>query len=513
MTTNISNGAIDYEQLANQLALKMAGGGMTTYKGPTGTPSNIYAHGPGGLLSPLGLRSGLANAMILPGLGLMAHLPARNSNETDPLTGIFTGVTATTGAEPATRCDDPPVAGASKICTQVRTFGWGGRKSREIRLDRFGLIQNRGEFTDMMLVGDPFAAADVPEPVTPGSTDFNRMINTEFGKLMFELAVAMLRDFACDVYTGDPANNSGVAGASGREYYRGLDLLINTGYQDAVTGQACPAADSIVRDFNNGNISINAQSAENIVSEITYIYRNLQYIAGRAGLAPADIRLAMRWGLFYELTAVWPCAYQTYRCDLISGGQGTNRAMSSREELNRMTDDMRGDQMSRTGQYLLIDGQRVPVIIDDCPTETETSPGVFSSDIYFVPFTVRGGGNDAPISEDGNLATYMEYANFDRPDGPMAGARLLAPPGTYETSVNGRYLFHRYFPQNMCIQIAGWFQPRLMCETPYLAARLQNVAYQPLIHEREPFTDAGYFVDGGRTDYVGFGPSYFPPTS
>ena len=331
MTTNISNGAIDYEQLANQLALKMAGGGMTTYKGPTGTPSNIYAHGPGGLLSPLGLRSGLANAMILPGLGLMAHLPARNSNETDPLTGIFTGVTATTGAEPATRCDDPPVAGASKICTQVRTFGWGGRKSREIRLDRFGLIQNRGEFTDMMLVGDPFAAADVPEPVTPGSTDFNRMINTEFGKLMFELAVAMLRDFACDVYTGDPANNSGVAGASGREYYRGLDLLINTGYQDAVTGQACPAADSIVRDFNNGNISINAQSAENIVSEITYIYRNLQYIAGRAGLAPADIRLAMRWGLFYELTAVWPCAYQTYRCDLISGGQGTNRAMSSRK--------------------------------------------------------------------------------------------------------------------------------------------------------------------------------------
>jgi hypothetical protein len=107
----------------------------------------------------------------------------------------------------------------------------------------------------------------------------------------------------------------------------------------------------------------------------------------------------------------------------------------------------------------------------------------------------------------------MEYANFDRPNGPMEGARLLAPPGTYETSVNGRYLFHRYFPQNLCVQIAGWSQPRLMLETPYLAARLQNIGYTPLIHEREPFTTDGYFVDGGRTDFLGFGPSYFPPTS
>jgi hypothetical protein len=265
---------IDYEKLAASLVQRIGGSGLA-YKGPTGTPSNLYAHGPGGLLSPLGLRPGLANAMILPGLGMVAHLPARNSNETDPLTGIFTGVTATTGDEPATRCEDPPIAGASKICTQVRTFGWGGRKSQETRLDRFGLVQNRGEFTDMVMVGDPFAAADVPEPVTPGPDNFTELMNTEFGKKMFELAVALLRDFACDVYTGDPANNSGGVGESGREYYRGLDLLINTGYQDAVTGQDCPAADSIVRDFNNGNISINAQ----LKRQRILLARSLTFIA------------------------------------------------------------------------------------------------------------------------------------------------------------------------------------------------------------------------------------------
>jgi hypothetical protein len=501
---------LDYEQLATQLALKMASG-LAAYKGVApGTPSNVYAHGPGGLLSPQGLRPGLANAMILPGLGLLARLPARSSNETNPLSGIFTGVTATTGDEPSTRCDDPPTAGQAKICTQQRTFGWFGRRSRELRLDRFGLIINRGEFTDMMLVGNPFMAADVPAPAVPNAGNAAAMINTEYGKLAFELAVAMLRDSACDVYTGNPSNNSGVAGDSGREYYRGLDLLINTGYQDAVTGQACPAADSIVRDFNNANITTNTTAQMDIIRETTYILRNLKYIAARAGMAPVQHVLAMRWGLFYELTSIWPCAYQTYRCSMT----GTNMAKNADSmALNRMTDDMRGDQDNRTGQYLLVDGQRIPVIIDDCPTETETAPGVFSSDIYFVPITVRGGGSNAPVSEGGNLATYIEYANFDREMGPMFGARMMAPPGVYETAVGGRFLFHRLFPDYMCVQIAGFMQPRLMLETPYLAARLQNVGYTPLIHEREPFTSDAYFVDGGRTDFLGFGPSYYPPVS
>lgn len=498
---------INYEELAMQLAMKMA-----TEKGVvSGSPSNIYAHGTGGLLSPLGLRRGLANAMILPGLGLMAALPSRTSNELNPLTGIFTGVTATTGDEPETRCEDPPVAGASKICTQTRTFSWFGRKSRELRLDRFDMVINRGEFTDMTLVGNPFTGPDVPTPATPNVGIDSGMLNTEYGKLIFELATAMLRDAACDLYTGDPANNSGPAGDSGREYYRGLDLLINDNYQDAVTEQACPAADSIIRDFSNANITTDTTAQTDAVQEITYILRNLQYIAAKAGLAPVQHVLSMRFGLFYELTAIWPCAYQTYRCQVA----GTNdRTVIDREMSNRMTDDMRGDIHNRTGQYLLIDGQRVPVILDDCPTETETTPGVFSSDLYFAPITVRGGSNtSAPVSEGGDLATYLEYANFDRTNGPMAGARLMAPPGVYETSQGGKFMFHKYFPQNMCVQIAGWTQQRLMLETPYLAARLQNIGYTPLIHEREPFTSDAYFVDGGRTDFLGFGPSYYPPTS
>jgi hypothetical protein len=350
----------------------------------------------------------------------------------------------------------------------------------------------------MRLMGDPFGNGGQPNPVPGGSA---AAIGTEVGKALFELGVALVRDSARDLYSGNPSNNTGTAEDGGRTYYRGLDLLINTGYQDVVTGQACEAADSIIYDYN---ASIDA-NATGFVEAMTYVYRNLKWISRQTGLDPVTWTISMTWGAFYEITAVWPCAYDTYRCSL----DGTNnRAVSSREELNRMTDNM------RNGSYLLIDGEQVDVTIDDAITETETEPGLFQSDIYFVPlFTGGMGAGSAPISEGGNLLTYMEYFSWDTDGGPMAAARAFAPPGVYETAAGGRYLFHKMFPQNLCIKMAAWCQERLKLETPYLAARVTNVSYAPLLHQRQAFTDDAYFVNGGRTNYEGFGPSYEDPTS
>lgn len=483
----------DYTKLA--AAMQM----MEAFKAPSTTPSNIYAHGPGGLFSPFGLRPGIANAMILPELGLVQKLPLIRSNEVSPLRGIFTGITDDTGNEPDNRCEDPPTAGVSKLCTTTLTFGWVGRSSRTLQLDRIGKIINRGETTDIRLMGDPFGAMGVPAPVVPGASANN--INTEVGKLLFELAVSLLRATARDIYAGNPSNNVGTPENGGRLYYRGLDMLINTGYQDAITTQACPAADSLVRTFNQ-NISV---AADGLIENITYMYRYLKRIAEQTGLAPVTWTIAMRWGLFYEITSAWPCAYQTYRCNLVGS---TNYAVSSREALNAMTDGMRREQ------YLLIDGERVDVTIDDGIAETETEPGIFQSDIYFVPLRTGGvGSGNAPLSEGGTILTYMEYFDFDMPDGPMAGARALAPAGSFETAGGGLYLFHRQPPVNLCVKMVGWTQQRLVLETPYLAGRLTDLSYSPLIHERSAFSDEGYFANGGRTNFVGYGPSYNAPTS
>jgi hypothetical protein len=61
----------------------------------------------------------------------------------------------------------------------------------------------------------------------------------------------------------------------------------------------------------------------------------------------------------------------------------------------------------------------------------------------------------------------------------------------------GRYIWHVPPPNNFCVQLRAWIEPRLILRTPHLAARLQNVRYCPLINNREPYPDDDYFVNGG----------------
>lgn len=487
---------IDYQQLAGALINQMPG---VTEKAVSSTPTTTYGHGLGGLFSYPGLSRPVFNAMILPRLGLQSMLPVRYSNESNPLYGIFTGVTASSGDEPEGVCDDPPEAGLSKLCMHSFVFGRQGRQTRVFELDRMGLVVNRGEFTDLQFLGDPYGGVANPNmPSVPGGAGgMNGVLNTEAGKAIFELATAWSRDFAGEIYTGNPANNTA---GGGRKYAYGLDILINTGYQDAETAQACPAADSIVRNMNSAEVNTNGQS---YVSWMTNIYRRLQFIASRAGLSPVSWVLTMSWSLFYQLTEIWPCAYSTYRCTSANTFDTTQVQNVDTQWMIDMRDSMRGDIFSRTGQYLLIDGQRVPVIIDDGIAETALAGSSFSSTIYFVPLTVLGG---TPV-------TFMEHINYDAPNGAMDAARLLAPDGHYMTSDGGRFLWHKKPPTNYCVQMTAKCEPRILLLTPHVAARMTNVKYTPLAKERDWDPDGSYYVDGGRTARDAFGPSFYAPTA
>lgn len=484
---------IDYQRLAEALLAQQ--GQPSRTKAVSSTPTTTYGHGPGGLFSTPGMSRPVFSAMLLPDMGLQSMLPVRPAVEVNPLYGLFTGVTATTGSEPVNVCDDPPTVGLAKLCTHSFLFGRQERQTRVFDLDRFGKVTNRGEFLDYQFMGGPFQDGKVPTaPMVPGGTDLSGVLNREMGKLMFEFAVAWSRDFAKEIYTGNPSNNTS---GGGRTYYYGLDKLINTGYRDAITGQACPAADSIVRSFGGANINGNADL---IVKTIANMFRNLRFIASRTGLDPVRWVLTMPWSLFYELTAVWPCVYMTSACALPAS---TTQFLNASDQI-AMRDDMRGDMFGRSGQYLLIDGQRVEVEIDDAVTETEGfASGTFESSIYFVPLTVLG---NTPV-------TFMEYFNYETPGGAMDAANLLAAQGMFYTSDDGRFFWHRKPPTNFCVQLLAKTEPRLLLLTPHLAARLTNIRYSPIQHERSPFTDSSYFVNGGRTDYIGFGPSWFTPTS
>jgi hypothetical protein len=271
-----------------------------------------------------------------------------------------------------------------------------------------------------------------------------------------------------------------------------LDLQINTGHVDAETGVACPAADSIIQSMANLEVLNNGGT---YVGWITNVYRRLKFIAQRAGLLPVRWVISMRQSLFWMLTDIWPCAYMTYRCTTT----GNNNANVDSAAMVQMRDDMRGNQANMTGQYLLIDGEKVQVVIDDGIIETQNAGSSFNSSIYFIPVSVLGG----------TPATTWEYFNFD---GPNAAGDIskIAPDGHFSTSDNGRFLWVRE-NNKWCVTASAVSKPRIVLSVPYLAARLTNVRYTPLAHERDYDPAASYYADGGRTSRDYFGPSYYEP--
>lgn len=472
------------------------------------TPTTVYGHGPGGLFSSPALERPLFSAMMLPRQGVLSRLPTRANRSASPLYGIITGVTATTDTgSPAEAtmgpCDDPPVAGLMKLCTQTSYYGRQSRMSRVFELDRIGLVNDRGEHLDLQWVGNPFNQNGVgaDAPTIPGMGGPNAAVNTEIGKGLTELAVAWSRDFAAEVYTGNPTNNSP---NGGRKYFRGFDLLINTGYKDAYTNVACTAADSIVRSANNINISTDVTGARTVMLNITDIYRQLQFNASRMGLAPVKWIIAMRPTLFYQLTEVWPIVYATTRG--AAWATTSQPQFTTTEYLENMRNDMRGNLYEQTGQYLIIDGQKVEVVFDDAIAETNVGSGVYSSGIYFIPLTVLGG----------TVVTELEYVPYNAENGPMDFARAFGAESFYNTTDNGRFLWHFKPPTNFCVQFLAKTEPRIILRTPFLAARYTTIRYTPVSHERDWNTSGTYFADGGQTSYNGIvppAPSYYAPTS
>ena len=249
-----------------------------------------------------------------------------------------------------------------------------------------------------------------------------------------------------------------------------------------------------MRDFGSLDVKTNSLA---IVLQIRNIYRNLRFLAQRAGLDPVQWVITMPFGLFYELTEVWPIAYSTTAATVVPTGAtlfvGGDSQMA-------MRDGMRGDLMNYVGQYLLIDGQQVPVVIDDAIPETQAGPS-WVSDIYFVPLTVMGG---IPV-------TYWEAFNYDGPGSAIELARQFTPGDSYYTTDGGRFMWHKKPPTNFCVQVVAKTEPRLLLLTPYLAARLQNVKYTPIEHERSWDPASGYFVNGGSTGQDTTVPSYYAP--
>lgn len=472
------------DKLAEMLlpALEKARSKQYGYKhDASGTPiATGYSHGPGGALTFPGVDPDVFHTVV-GNIGLLMSLPTKASIYTDPVYQIITGVQDESGAEKTTVCSNAPTAGLVKACKLSVPFGRYERATPELELNRLGQFNDRADPMDLRMIGTPVHQSGIfstgpGDPTVPGAVLVN-----EVARKMWELGVAFHRLLSVQLWRGNPSNNS--AGGGYKEC-PGLDILIGTGHTDIETNTSCPSVDSDLKNFTYRRVNTNGST---IVEMMSYLIKTRRDLAERTGVMPVRWMLAMRPELFWELTNVWPCAYLTYRCE-VTGNQRLNIDVNDQIALR--------DAM-RQGKYLLIDGDRIEVALDDGIAEiTHTQngnvpSGCFASSIYLIPMSVIGGQS----------VTFLEYADYGNPSlrDALGDSLVLA-------RADGAFLT---WPRqtNQCVIWQSKVEPRIVLRTPWLAGKIQNVVYCPAQHTREPFPDDPYFVDGGVTSRPG--PSYY----
>lgn len=464
------------EQVLTQLAenqkqtTQILSGLVAQQKGAFSATSGnaVELHGNGSLWGSQSVERDVITAHYTPQSGLSRVLPRFPSVVEDPRFGILTGYTATSGSEPTNPCDPAP-SGYQKACLTTAQFGRVTRDTNEIDITKVMLRRNRGDFTDLVLRGRTLGMNNL----VPSQMDSTDVLNVVTRSEMVVAGVNLERKLTQMLWQGSPSNNTS---GGGYKEFPGLDSQIATGHVDAETNTACPAVDSLVMDFNYDEIGGTGRDIVEYISEMEY---HLTQRATRMGLDPVQWVFFMRPQAWFELSAVWPCRYMTDRC---GDSDGTQVAVINDSANTDMRDDM------RNGMYIIVNGNRYPVITDDGIFEhTNVNNGnlaaaEYASSIYMVPLTING---NFPV-------TYMEHLDYRQ---AAADISLLGGREAFWTD-DGVYLW--VFEQNRgCYRLGATTEPRVVLRTPHLAGRVDAVKYTPLEHLRSPFPDNPYFADGG----------------
>jgi hypothetical protein len=277
------------------------------------------------------------------------------------------------------------------------------------------------------------------------------------------------------MWNGSPANNNA---GGGYAEMPGLSAQIATGQMDAHTGTLCPALDSDVKDFAYDEIG---GAGRDIVAYLSMLEAYLYFNAEHMGLLPWTAVLAMRPELWYVLSEVWPCAYNTTKCATVIR-DANGQVVVGGPDMVRLRDDMR-QQM-----YIDINGRRYPVVTDSQIFEHNNinngnlAAGEYASSIFFVPLTITGG---FPV-------TYLEFLDYR-----AAAPDIALLKGLQQFwSDDGRYMW-ALEQVKYCYKLTVKTQQRVILRTPQLAGRIDSVKYVPLQHFRSPDPDSPYFRDGG----------------
>lgn len=466
----------------NQLAgLEMLGSAGIQLKAlPSGTPTAQLAYQNGGLFAACGFEDAVISAVPLPQNTILRRLRAYPNMNVDRLVDLITEATAGPGdAEPNGVCDDPPNAGTFLTCAIAHPYGRVSRQSRVVDLSSSGEVKHRGINTNLRFIGG--VRNDMPIVPTPGrggTAGLTGNVASAYQLAWRSLGLEFMRKLGPMVWSGNTSANTG---GGGYKEFKGLNSLATTAPVDAVDGStACAILKSDVRDFAGVDITTSTNMATLVVT-LTNMIRNRRKLAEDSGLSPVTFFLSMRWGMWTAILEGWPCSMATYRCNLTSNAQ----LSLSAERQDQIRQEM------RNGMFLWVDGEQIPVQIDDFITETRPdaagAPNTYQSDIWLLPETFAGGYD----------ALFMEYINFAGANGLQEAAAEWGVSAFYDVTDGGMFAIHHKPPNNWCVQDLALIKPRLILLTPQFAGRLQNVKYTTLQHEISPIIGENSYLGGG----------------
>lgn len=452
-------------EILKQLAVTPEPAPALHTKTPAAFSTYSPLHGPGGIWTGPGLERDVISAHVRP-QGIGSILPLIPTVNVNPQFGVLTGFTeggADTAFWVTESCTDVP-AGYAKSCTLTAQTGTLRVDSQTIDMDDVMLKLHRGDFTDLILQGEVLGLTGL----NPVDTNAGDILNVVSASEMTQMGVQTERLLSRAMWQGVVADNQ----------FPGLDVQIATGQVDVNTGVACPAVDSDVKDFALDQVG---GTGRDIVEYLGMLEFFLNYNARTMGLDPVDWVLVMRPELWFELSAVWPCAYNTNRC-ANSLGTSARVVIDGRENIADR------DRM-RQGMTIDINGSSYPVIVDTGIFEHNNVnngnliPGQYASSIYFVPLRIRGG---LPV-------TFREYIDYR-----MAATDVSFTRDNLHVwwTDNGSFTWSLE-QTKWCYKFSLKTQQRVILRAPHLAGRIDLVMYEPLQHLRDPNPDSPYFADGG----------------
>jgi len=424
-----------------------------------------------GLFARPGAEPEVFSAVRYADSALLAQLFAGVTENVYTEYDILSGVDAGTGSNATDWCAEAPTAGLVRICTQRAQFGEFRMATNSVKLAEIGGRVNRADY-DRRIINMPEAFPLFPD-FLGGLLTTGDSLNTALGLEVFALGQHLTRVMARVLFHGALANTGGNAELGFMQEFNGFDALIKTGYTDLETGATCNSADSIVTNFASDSVS---DGLSEIVETIANTYYRLKTRSAQNGLGEVwNGVIAMHPDLFYALTEIYPCSYLTYSCLLGTSSDNRNN-VDARDQVG-MRDAM------RTGKFLWILGEQVPVHTT-WAIEQEASGLGFESTIYFIP-----------LSAGGMRTTYLEGFDMGRAD--VEQWRQLLPTNDIRVTNGGFYLstFNR---RSTCVEYEFNAKPRLIMRTPWLASRIDNVAYNLPGYTNSPYPSDTYYVNGGR---------------